>query len=1001
MRYIVTSLLIIALNVHFSMQILAQGLPPGWEYVATPNTHIISIPLSSDPNINGYSLMPGDWIGVFYLDNNGNYACGGAVEWGGVQNTGIIAFGNDSFTPVKDGFASGEEITYRVYSWSVQKEYVDVVVTCNNELPNSCLNFTASALSGLASLEATGFYLVVTSSEPQICLGGSVQLDAVPSGGSGNHTYSWSSSPSGFSSNVANPTAQPTVSTTYFAQVFDGGQSLTASVFVEVVDPPTAFAGADQSACSGSTFQLIGAAEGAISVNWSTNGDGVFTDPSSLNTAYIPGQNDVSAGVVEVCLNVQGGAACPVVTDCLVLTIWPLPDVALPVYPDFCLGDDTFTLTGGSPDGGIYFINGVEATVFSPDETGEFELTYFYTDANGCVNSDTTQLIVNDLPELICPGEITVCCDDDPLELDGLAVPAGGTYEGANVVGGFFYPDCSATGSYPVSYTYVDTETGCENTCVFEIIVVELPEVSCPDDLDICINAQPIELSGADPPGGNYSGNGVSNNSFNPATAGLGVHMITYDYVDSNGCNNSCQFFIEVKPLPSVNAGFPVMFIVLPETTVHLNDATAMNYDDILWSTDGTGVFNDPSLVNPEYTLSESDIDFGSVILTMTGINDCGASSDDIAIIVKECQPALVDAGTDTIICETDVLQISDAQAQFFESLIWSNNGGDGVFSDSTTLNPAYTPGTYDIEIGKVTLTLTAFPLEPCDTISDSRLLLITIAPHIDAGDNSTICENHSLSLAAQGSNYSSLLWSTSGDGIFSNPTHPETTYQPGLEDIAAGELMLTLEAFPLSPCAVTYIDNIILGVTSLPVVDAGEDVTITSNETLQLNADAAHYQLVLWSTSGDGVFSDYEILNPVYTPGEEDIQNAEATLTLTAIPNSPCELLVEDDLHVTIDTLTNISRSHSNATFLLYPNPAVNKVVIQINDEKLPGNYLIVEFFDLSGKLVLKEVINNQSFLPHYSKQINLDGMEKGLYLIRIGNEFFHLYQKLIITKF
>lgn len=980
------------------VQISAQGLPPGWDYVATPNTHIISIPISSDPNINGYSLMPGDWIGVFYLDNNGNFACGGAVEWNGIQNTGIIAFGNDSFTPVKDGFASGEGIAYRVYSWSVQKEYVDVVVTCNNELPNSCLNFTASALSGLASLDATGFYLVVTSSEPQICIGGSVQLSAVPSGGSGNHTYSWSSSPSGFSSNVANPTAQPTVSTTYFAQVFDGGQSLTTSVFVEVVDPPAASAGADQSACSGSTFQLSGAAEGALSVNWSTVGDGVFTDPSSLNTAYIPGQNDVSSGAVEICLNVQGEAACPVVTDCLLITLLPLPDVFLPVYPVFCLGEDTFPLIGGSPEGGIYFIDGVEATVFSPDETGVFEITYFYTDTNGCVNSDTTLLIVNALPELICPGEITVCCDDNPLELDGLAMPAGGTYEGANVVGGFFYPDCSTTGSYPVSYIYVDPVTGCENTCEFIITVVEIPAVSCPEDFEICINAPPVLLSGADPPGGMYSGNGVINNSFNPAAAGLGVHMITYDYVDSNGCDNSCQFFIEVKPLPSVNAGFPVMFIVLPEITIQLTDANAMNYDDILWSTSGTGEFNNPSLVNPEYTLSESDIDLGSVVLTMTGINDCGTSSDDITIIVNECQPALVDAGNDTIICETDVLQISDAQVQLFESFFWSNNNGDGVFSDSTSLNPAYTPGPYDIEIGKVTLTLTAFPLEPCDTISDSRVLQITKAPFVNAGEDITICENHTLSVAAQGSNYNSLLWTTSGDGVFSNPTLPETNYQPGFGDIEAGQVMLTVDAFPLSPCAVTYSDNLLLTIANLPIVDAGEDATITSNETLQLNATASQYQLILWSTSGDGFFSDYETLNPVYTPGEEDIQNAEAALTLTAFPNSPCELLTEDELHLTIDTLTSIPQLQPQPTVRVYPNPAKHHIIIE--GSGLQDSEIHIQLISLSGQTFIdkKNIIADQ-FEP-FKLRLNIESLPNGLYLIILGNRFFNYSQRLVVLK-
>jgi hypothetical protein len=35
--------------------LLSQGLPPGWDYIPTPTTHIISIPLTSEPNTNGSS----------------------------------------------------------------------------------------------------------------------------------------------------------------------------------------------------------------------------------------------------------------------------------------------------------------------------------------------------------------------------------------------------------------------------------------------------------------------------------------------------------------------------------------------------------------------------------------------------------------------------------------------------------------------------------------------------------------------------------------------------------------------------------------------------------------------------------------------------------------------------------------------------------------------------------------------------------------------------------
>ncbi|WP_299316168.1 hypothetical protein, partial [uncultured Aquimarina sp.] len=62
---------------------------------------------------------------------------------------------------------------------------------------------------------------------------------------------------------------------------------------------------------------------------------------------------------------------------------------------------------------------------------------------------------------------------------------------------------------------------------------------------------------------GVYSGSGVTDNSngttysFNPATAGAGVHTITYNFTDANGCSNSASDTIEVFDLPIVTFAAP------------------------------------------------------------------------------------------------------------------------------------------------------------------------------------------------------------------------------------------------------------------------------------------------------------------------------------------------------------------------------------------------------------------------------------------------------------
>ena len=74
---------------------------------------------------------------------------------------------------------------------------------------------------------------------------------------------------------------------------------------------------------------------------------------------------------------------------------------------------------------------------------------------------------------------------------------------------------------------------------------------------------------------------------------------------------------------------------------------------------------------------------------------------------------------------------------------------------------------------------------------------------------------------------------------------------------------------------------------------NAGND-THQCQEAVQLNARAVGYETLLWTTSGDGTFSDSGIIDPTYTPGEQDLNSKVVTLTLTAT-NIDDEILSDD----------------------------------------------------------------------------------------------------------
>ncbi len=80
-----------------------------------------------------------------------------------------------------------------------------------------------------------------------------------------------------------------------------------------------------------------------------------------------------------------------------------------------------------------------------------------------------------------------------------------------------------------------------------------LPEVTLAPFEWVCLGWPAFELTGGLPEGGIYSGPGVVNGWFNPATAGVGTHTITYTYEDLNGCENFTTETILVDPCTGID----------------------------------------------------------------------------------------------------------------------------------------------------------------------------------------------------------------------------------------------------------------------------------------------------------------------------------------------------------------------------------------------------------------------------------------------------------------
>lgn len=149
-------------------------------------------------------------------------------------------------------------------------------------------------------------------------------------------------------------------------------------------------------------------------------------------------------------------------------------------------------------------------------------------------------------------------------------------------------------------------------------------------------------------------------------------------------------------------------------------------------------------------------------------------------------------AGEDNSVCADDVYFTSDATAIDYQFIQWSSEG-DGSFADASMLHTYYIPGQGDIEAGLVDITL-KLVTDSGVSLSDKVHLLLVDYPILNAGNDTVIFgENIFSTEKAIALEYTTLEWSTSGDGTFEDPDTLITKYTPGNEDKAKGWVILTL----------------------------------------------------------------------------------------------------------------------------------------------------------------------------------------------------------------
>lgn len=364
------------------------------------------------------------------------------------------------------------------------------------------------------------------------CFGQSdAEVSAVVTGAFGVVGYSWNSNPV-----QTTQTATGLGAGEYVVTVVDENMCEATDTVTIVQNPEITIQ------VSGTDSLCLGIIVGSATAS-ATGGAGNFSYSWATNPAQTtPTANNLSVGTYSV--TVTDDVGC---TQQASWTIAERPSVTVEVTggDDICPESTDGTVSALASNGSAPYTyswntipaqSGTDASGLAP---GDYQVTA--TDQDGC--QGIASVIIGALPTVEAEAGIyTTICSGQSATL----VASGGVdYQWSSGQSGesvLVSPE--ETTLYTVTVTDANNCTASDTVTVF---VVPIPQVTI-EELDsvICDVEPPFMIVGI-PPGGTFSGNGVSPNGFfEPLVAGDGAHTITYSFASIENCEVDTSVVIVV-----------------------------------------------------------------------------------------------------------------------------------------------------------------------------------------------------------------------------------------------------------------------------------------------------------------------------------------------------------------------------------------------------------------------------------------------------------------------
>src|SRR5690554_6056531 len=631
------------------------------------------------------------------------------------------------------------------------------------------------------TVTATPQEFITVNPGATICAGETTTISA-----SGTGTIEWFNGGTSIGSGTS-LSVSPTGTTTFDATLTDGnGCADTKQVTVTVNALPTVNAGSDVNLCIGNSTSIT--ASGASTYVWN----------NSLGAGATHSVNPTTLTIYEVTGTDANGCEN---TDQVTVTVNALPTISASNDVTICNGESALiSATGGST---YSWDNGLGAGAshnVTPSTLTSYEVTG--TDANGCENTDQVTVTVNALPTISAGSDLAICVGDNTT----ITANGGVSYIWDNSLGAGASHAVTPTGTT----TYQVTGTGangCENTSSVTVTVNPY------DDASFTFNNF-CELSMTNGPtniittGGTFSFNPVPtdgatiNTTSGEISNGVNGASYTVEYTTSGSCPSTSTETVSVQSNDDPTFSYDNICLGNGLTVLPNNIATpGGTYAFFTAPTDGTTINTSTGeVINP--TLGTS---YAVEYTTPTGA--CQSSSVENKTVYTA--PTVNLSATATTICMNEATDLQASGNAI--SYAWDN----GLSSGTThSVTPSST----------TTYTVTGTDANGC-TNSANETINVNSLPVVDAGLDQIVCENETVNMTATGA--VSYAWDNGlGNGATQSITALTTqTY--------------TVTGTDANNCENT--DQITINVNQLPIVDAGQDVSICNGDQITITANGAN----------------------------------------------------------------------------------------------------------------------------------------------------------------